>query len=386
MSKAYNVLWIDDECEQMQDFVLSADAEGIYLVGYKSYEEGIADLETDLFLYDAVLLDARFFKSKTQLSGTEDLKGLAASMRDLIRLEQRRKLPRFIYTGQKDLSKDSTFNETYKDNFDGIFSKHSADDQDKLFAAIRSSADKQVETQIKHKYERVFEVCTQDYIGRKAAEVLLQILKCADQNQNIEPDKYITPLRKIVEDLFVAFNKHGLLPDDFAGNSVALNESSKFLSGKQAKGYTLNADSCLPEVLSKALWSILDVIQPGSHRSEVDTHIREQQTPYLLYGVTYMLLDILVWFKRYIDSKPTKGNWIAPLVQMATGHGEWQKGEITRISENGWGQCCLAGGREEVGVPPAKMSRAQLREGDQVEIKTSPGNGRTFTDDIRKFI
>ena len=88
MRKTYNVLWIDDQFEDLQDFIINAEEGGILLDGYKSYEEGIEALEADLYRYDAVVVDARFFKGKEQGSGSEDLKGLAATTNDLIRLEQ----------------------------------------------------------------------------------------------------------------------------------------------------------------------------------------------------------------------------------------------------------------------------------------------------------
>lgn len=78
MMKIYKVLWIDDQFDTMEPFSNEAKLHDIVLFGYKSYEEAFENFESKIFEYDAILLDARFFKSKNQVSGTEDLKGLSA--------------------------------------------------------------------------------------------------------------------------------------------------------------------------------------------------------------------------------------------------------------------------------------------------------------------
>jgi hypothetical protein len=58
------------------------------------------------------------------------------------------------------------------------------------------------------------------------------------------------------------------------------------------------------------LRSILSVTQAGSHRSEIDLHVKTIKTPFLLKSVFFQLLDVLAWFKMYVDSNPKTENWV----------------------------------------------------------------------------
>ncbi|MBK6953806.1 MAG: hypothetical protein IPH24_17675 [Crocinitomicaceae bacterium] len=111
--KTYKVLWIDDDFEKLDLFSGLAKSNDIHLEGFKSYEEGFANFESKLFEYDAILLDALFYKTKTQVSGSEDSKGLAAAKEKIAEFRRQRNIPYFILSGQTQLEKDSTFSDTY---------------------------------------------------------------------------------------------------------------------------------------------------------------------------------------------------------------------------------------------------------------------------------
>jgi hypothetical protein len=142
----------------------------------------------------------------------------------------------------------------------------------------------------------------------------LNLLKVEDES-NI--DNHFNTIRKIVEDLFSAFHKFNLLPDEFVSPNVALNQSSIFLAGKEQnektdpvyKQHRHLEKTHLPPQIANYLKSILAVTQSGSHRSNIDHHVRSVKTPFLLRSVFYQLVDILVWFRMYVDSNPKTQNW-----------------------------------------------------------------------------
>jgi cold shock CspA family protein len=114
----------------------------------------------------------------------------------------------------------------------------------------------------------------------------------------------------------MAFVKFSLLPSEFVTPSVSLNEASKFLAGKSPggtffleKAYQHLEETHLPKQIAFYLRSILSVTQAGSHRSEIDLFVKSIKTSYLLKSVFFQLLDVLVWFKIYVDSNPTTQNW-----------------------------------------------------------------------------
>ena len=63
-NKIYNILWVDDEHEDMPAFKRSALDFDLKLFPFKSLDAGMAELERNLILYDGVLLDAKFFEKE----------------------------------------------------------------------------------------------------------------------------------------------------------------------------------------------------------------------------------------------------------------------------------------------------------------------------------
>ena len=158
MEKKYNILWIDDQYEDLFQFIIDAENENIFLNGFTSFEEGFEHLEGNIHAYDGVLLDALFFEKRDQIEGSEDLKGLRKTIDKLNELKHIKTLPFFILSGQTRFEKDNTFEELYGKHF----RKNNPNDISLLFNSIKEKADELEDTQLKHKYQRVFDVCTEN--------------------------------------------------------------------------------------------------------------------------------------------------------------------------------------------------------------------------------
>jgi hypothetical protein len=213
-----------------------------------------------------------------------------------------------VLTGQAEAYEDNT----YKKIFSNIYRKGIDRDIEQLFVDIKKAADNQEDTQLRHKHRRVFEACTEEYIGYKTSNDLLQLLKLNDDS---DLENNLNTVRKIIEDLFISFNRNGLLPDVFVKPSVSLNPSSIFLSGSKNNRddawaqFIHNEETHLPAPISSTLRYILAIVQSGSHRSEVDRHLQEVKAPYLFKSILFQLLHIITWYKMYIDRRPKKENW-----------------------------------------------------------------------------
>ncbi|HRH48244.1 MAG TPA: hypothetical protein PLP23_05820 [Panacibacter sp.] len=304
----YNILWIDDEHESLAGTKGRAKRNGINLIPFKSLNNGMYELENNYPFYDGVLLDAKFFENEDDVKGSEDTYNVHRAKERLLQLKK--KFEVFILTGQAEAYEDKTF----KKAFTKIYKKGSDDEIDRLFADIKLAAATQEDTQIRHAYKRVFDVCTEKYIGELAGQDVLNLLKV---NDDLHIDNHFNAIRKIVEDLFTAFSKYRLLPLEFVTPGVALNESSRFLAGKSAdgtpfieKGYQHSEETHLPLLIASSLRSILSITQAGSHRSNIDLHVKTIKTPYLFKSVLFQLFDVLAWFKQYVDSNPKTENWI----------------------------------------------------------------------------
>ncbi|MDO1450353.1 hypothetical protein Q0590_29020 [Rhodocytophaga aerolata] len=78
-----NVLFIDDEKDDMQDFMLAANQARVIIEPYSNIEEGFAALEDKLYKFDAVILDAQGFIDDSQTKGTENFKSLLKGQKKL---------------------------------------------------------------------------------------------------------------------------------------------------------------------------------------------------------------------------------------------------------------------------------------------------------------
>ena len=364
--KFYNILWIDDEHEGMSGFKGDAKFNKIQLIPYKSLNEGISELKKNYPIYDGVLLDAKFFENEDDVKGSEDTYNVHRAKEELLLLPK--KFEVFVFTGQAEAYEDKTFNKAFKK----IYKKGIDEDVEQLFVDIKNAADQLKDTQTRHEYTRVFDVCTERYIGETAAHDLLELL-----NYNgCETGKF-NQIRKIVEDVFLAFNKYDLLPSEFIKPNMAINQTSKFLCGQEQdertssiyKKYKLNEDAVVPNQISYYLRSILSVTQDGSHRSNIDAHVSALRTPYLFKSVLFQLLDVLVWFKQYTDTKPKTKNW--ELLESDTDASEketWIDGEVINYNSlKGFAFLSPFNGSDNQYIPPHLVTTFSLTNGCKVK-------------------
>lgn len=361
MKKKYVVLWIDDEHEKMNGFKLQAAQQNIVLQGYKSFNGGIKELKKNYTLYDAILLDAKFFADEDDSSGSEDLSNLGLAKDELLQLPK--KFDYFILTGQAVLFEDETFSKF----FPKYFKKGNPDDVNKLFNEIKLAGDNQKDTQLRHKHKSTFDACNEKYLGEHTAKDLLFLL---DEKNLENGDKLFSCIRKILEDIFIAFNKFNLLPVEFIRPSVALNESSKFLSGFTEKGFTLAKESRLPKITSDNLKELLEITQPGSHRSHVDDHVAVVNNPYLFQSKLFQLLDLITWFKNYIDSNPIQNNWSKNKEEADENNPILVEGEVINFNfHKGFAFLEPYDGSSNIFIPPHLVERYELKDGINIAVE-----------------
>lgn len=366
----YNILWIDDEHESLSSTKGRAKSNGINLIGFKSLNSGMSELERNLHFYDGILLDAKFYENDDDVAGSEDTENVHRAKERLLQLNKKFEI--FVYTGQAEAFDDKTFHKSFK----RVYKKGSSVERDKLFDDIKLAAATQEDTQIRHKYKRVFEVCTEKYIGKFAGQDILNLFKVTDET-NI--DNHFNAIRKVVEDLLIAFNKFNLLPDEFVTSGVALNESCKFLTGKggdgslfSEKGYQHLEETHLPKQIAFYLRSILYVTQAGSHRSEVDSYVKFIKTPFLLKSVFFQLLDMLAWFKMYVDSNPKTENWVKVGSSEEVAHDEHELIDGIAFNINplkGYAFFKADSMVENVFIPPHLVATYSITDGKRIQVE-----------------
>ena len=393
----YKLIWIDDQYIDQPGFITEAELEDIELICFKTSREGMAELERNLSLYDGVILDAKVYKD------TEDelakLDGLAASIHKIIALSSKRIIPYFIFTAHPDLLDSETFSamlngkSTYLKNLDN----------EKLFKDIKSAADNEPYTKLRHKYEHVFNACNNIYIHEDASSYLLDILYSIENpGDKFDDEKYFNGLRKVIEYVFRASNKIGILHDACIPDGIInLTWSSMFLAGIEVelKPSIMRISSAVgyfPMILANNVKHTLDITSAASHTESEEKenakvnfsdYKKNIQSNYLLYSLAYQVMDLILWFKEISDANPdiskNKSNWVESTTKLNAG--SWIKGSVVRIADNGFGTFQSTVDRTPISILPKLVTAFGLKTGDRIEVitKTNSTSGKVFIDDLR---
>ena len=274
-------------------------------------------------------------------------------------------------------------------------------DNVKLFEDLKNAIDKKEEYQVQKKYKKVYEVCVRQYVGTEAAKYLNDILLSIEYSTDkFDNEKYFNGLRKVIELVFRASNRLGLLHDKcIPAGIVNLTWSSLFMAGKEADlKQTGEKVRCskghFPKILSENIKSILAITSAASHtESEIENgrinfaeYTKQINSSYLLYSLAFQVLDLLIWYKHYADQNPdvekNKLLWIS--ADLIAEEGEWIKGEVIRIADNGYGTFQPSTGGKTLSVIPAKVKEFSLCATQQIEVITKIDNtGKTLIENIR---
>ena len=315
MSKKYNILWIDDEWDKMPAF--KQECEELYnlkLEPYRTRKAGMQALEDNLEKWHAVLLDAKMFDESENEQAS--LAGLGKAKAHLDRLSVKKAIPYFISTGQPDLLDDNNF----KALFGNYYTK--AKDDEKLMTDILQAILNAESSQIKAIYSNVFASSETLGISEYIDSILLDILlplHYTEKQSSFKPIHHYNQLRQLVEYLFRACHKVGLIPDQCIPNgNVNLNQCSIYLAGKNAEKagvrYGEPGERVIPEYIEAIIRSVLDFGNVHSHTVELDAEdtikieniLRSSQSKYLIFGLTLQLCEAITWFAKYISEHDDK--------------------------------------------------------------------------------
>lgn len=169
--------------------------------------------------------------------------------------------------------------------------------------------------QVENQYEKVLKIVDTYLEDKECHKYLLDILCAASGATAIDSHLYYNKIRVILEWMFRAANKAGLLHDNCFDNQnrINLTDASLFMAGKPAIHSGVICEKAhFPVLIANNVRTILEVTGGASHTTIVDENERPNliaywaniDTPYLLYSLAFMLCDILVWFGQYVEEHP----------------------------------------------------------------------------------
>lgn len=382
MSKIYNILWIDDECndEDLLPFILQAEGQGIILEGYRSFKEGFNVLESNLNFYDGILLDALFFEDEK--SETVNPMALGSAIKRVYELRTIKIFPYFILSGQTNFTDiTNPIIEAFKLR---CYNKKKPDDVKELLQNIKAESDTQIELQIKHENHSLFEVLKE--YPDSARDTFISIFKGLKGFDNQFDDQlYFTQLRIILETMFRRANAFGLLHDkcvQVSGGKVNLTESYLFLSGLDTNHFKVNCSvTHFPKLIANNVKNLVHTTGAASHTSVVDItqniHVQAYRknvnTTYLLYSLALQLMDVLIWFEGYSkansDIVTNKSFWQD--IEADQFGNKFETNVITNLADSGWGTVLLNDGAKRIGIHKEEVIRLNLAIGDTIKFTVS---------------
>lgn len=308
--KKYNVLWLEDEPEKNNTFIDRAEVDGIDLIQVFTVREFKKEFTDKFKTLDAVVLDAK--GREDSLQENPSLVALNKALVVLNENNHNKKMPYFILSGYLGNDENQSAREMLSDKV--IYIK--GEDEVKLIRDLKAAANQQEGTQIRHKYSRVFEVCNDKYLGAKSYEPLMDLFKRVETIENFETTKdNLITVRKIIEKLVEKLVEKNIIPNEiYYGNTETkvkggFNPSVKFIcNNKNGSNFTLENNFMHP-TLAYIFDNLVFVIQDSQHDKRdlklyVDEYITQTKSPYLFKSLVFQLMDVLIWFKDFIDQNP----------------------------------------------------------------------------------
>lgn len=385
----YKVLWIDDQYKdsEMIQFAIEADNEGLVLEGFPSFEEGFEALERNMEHFDIILLDGLFFEKKEQEAGTEDEAGIGMAIAKINELKNRKVFPWFVLSGKDKFTKGE--NSLLKANKAKCFDKTNPSEVVKLFQEMKLAASQQPDAQLKFKYADLLESCSSQLLGIEHFSRLYALVKHIENIEKLDDtEDMLNPIRKIIERMFTRMAEKGIIPEAIISNKGWINGSSLFLANKHSD-YEHLAEITHP-LISENIYRLLNVIQDASHgdgelKLRVDQYIKSMQSDYLYRSCVFLLFDLLLWFKDFMEKNPdketNKTRW-----KSKVSVGDWISGTVIRIADNGWGTFQPESAQSTISILPKLVSDNQLKEGDTIKVisEPSPDGSKTYIKAIQR--
>jgi hypothetical protein len=411
---SYKVLLIDDRHNDasLEAIKKMAKMANIELVGIKYHSEGMELLQKDSsFEFQAVILDAFGFKKSDTDEDKMTNSGLYYSLKTLSELKSSRIIPWFVYTGHpKNLSdedfleKISVYQEDYKFGRPELCYYTKTLHEKELLQDIKTEIDNLENSQIQLQHKHIFLIAKKINIPNEDITILVDVLKSIQSvENNLEPSLYFTQLRKYVEYVFRDAAKLNILHEKCIDNKgqVNLTESSLFLAGETTRHLKVKcAKIHFPKIIADNVKNLIFITGAASHTSEVDPakNIDYQsyreiiKTPYLLYQLTFIVFDLLVWYDNYIkdnsDSSINKSYWTeSDENQTSLNDNEWIDGTVIRIAENGWGTFKPDNGSISIGIHPIAVVKENIKEESRLRVRTelSPDKTKLHIKEIIKL-
>lgn len=296
MEHYYNIVWADDDIDiLLEDIQGLFTRNGINIIPFTSARPAIDCIRKNHEFIDAIIVDAKFSKDGESFQEEgKSFPGLSLFMQELSSLRNEFKMPYpcWIFTGYGELLRDKYDKEDLAGFEDEIVRKGA--NYETLKEWVASICDKialtsSKEFKIRQENSKLFELCTESYLGHESAQRLLSILDYKKSNK----EDLFNIMRKVLEEILDLFVKDGLIDD--ITDKISINARIRQVESTYGNN--------LPQYVIPSM-KLLLVSSPFSHSDTRETaDFNDGRAPFLYESLLYTLKNLLCWLKPFIDSE-----------------------------------------------------------------------------------
>lgn len=386
MSVIINVLWVENETDLFDPYKGEAEDYGLILNPFNCWEKARSDLIKHYDDYSAIILDAKCLLRDGEDDDAMEFLPVVIRELSLLALERKRTIPWFVLSGGgADVGRLPNWVKDQRlewDDWEKVFYSKAVD-RPTLFTRILKIAVQSGATQIKTiLYRDVFEALGGfkgiDVVSAK--NILAKILTALHFNSDgFDPILHYNQLRQLLEHLFRACNKVGLVPDECIENGqVNLHQSYMYVAGKEAKyaGVVFNGEAgekiASPHIASE-MSSVLYLGNNKSHTVELDENdqlimeefFRANNSKYIIFSLALQMCDVIVWLKDYMSKHSDKAENLSKCKQIDKDDKAKYEGKEfdPKKDENGYWHC-----------EDCSVSIKSIHEGKKIRLRNVADN------------
>jgi hypothetical protein len=294
MEKRYKVLLVDDDISYSESLIAMADE--IYNIDIQhceDWEEGKSLIESNHKNFNALILDGR--GKLSQGAAGSNPKHLSTALSDINEMRAKRIYIPFVV--------NTAFYEEFSIYFDNVLMVEK-NDSDNLFKTLHGLIISSDIEKIKSKYSDVFECFCDQYLPISASDNLMEVL--LEIEKNTWTENSFTPLRKVIEAVYIRIHEldDTLIPYGclrFNIIQVNFRYCELKLTGREIRDKSTilypASKPILPQHIGWVIGPITTVCSIASH-----TDVKECLTKYSLQMVVHGVMDLILWFKKYVDT------------------------------------------------------------------------------------
>ncbi len=318
------VLWVENDPVVIEAYPLEAEEYGVQLVPFSCFDDAYTALREDYNRWDAIILDAKCKVKETDVD--KAIPFLTQSTNRIAELakDNNKTIKWYILSGQGEEAISDAIPDTRlawdRDWTDSTNKKFYSKETDRgaLFTRIKEHYCSSLEFQIKNDiYKNVFISLENLGISEFTESILLDILlplHYPEKQVSFKPVHHYTQLRILIEYLFRACYKVGLVPDQCVPNGlVNLNQCLMYLSGKPAEvagvRYGGIGEKIIPEYIEQIIHSVLSFGNVHSHTVKLENEdiikieniLHSSQSNFLIFGLMLQLCEVITWLAKYVS-------------------------------------------------------------------------------------